>query len=48
VTLARKQGGFDFRQADAAAKPFATRYYSAHLHTGTQVLPPFVAEALGQ
>ncbi len=46
-TLARKGQGFDFREADAAAKGFATRYYSAGTHKAAQVLPPFVAEALG-
>jgi spermidine synthase len=47
-TLARKGAGFGFREADAEAKPFATRYYSAGIHRGAQVLPPFVAEALGE
>ena len=47
-TLARKGGrGFGFREADAAAKVFATKYYSADMHKAAQVLPPFVAEALG-
>ncbi len=46
-TLARKSGGFDFREADARAKGFATRYYSADVHRAAQSLPPFVAEALG-
>jgi spermidine synthase len=46
-TLARKDGrGFDFREADAAAKAFRTKYYSADIHRAAQVLPPFVAEAL--
>jgi len=50
VTVASKQAGFGFgfRQADAQAKPFATKYYTAHLHTGVLVAPPFVAEALGE
>ena len=50
VTLASKQAGFDFafREADAAAKPFDTLYYTAHLHTGVLVAPPFVAKALGE
>jgi spermidine synthase len=45
-TLARKAGGFDFRESDARAKRFATKYYSADIHRGAQHLPPFVAEAL--
>jgi hypothetical protein len=48
VTMARKSGGFDFRQQDAANKGFDTLYYSAHLHTGALVAPPFVAKALGE
>ena len=48
VTLARKGQGFGFREADAAAKTFPTKYYSAHLHQGVLVAPPFVAEALGE
>ncbi len=40
--------GFGFREADARAKPFPTRYYSADVHKGAQALPPFVAEALGR
>ena len=47
-TMAKKAAGaeFGFREADARAKPFATKYYSADLHKGAQALPPFVAEAL--
>ncbi|MGJ4731197.1 polyamine aminopropyltransferase [Luteimonas sp. SDU101] len=45
-TLARKSGGFDFREDDARNKPFATKYYSAEIHRGAQALPPFVAQAL--
>jgi len=47
-TLARKDAaaGFAFRDADARAKSFATRYYSADIHRAAQVLPPFVAKAL--
>jgi spermidine synthase len=45
-TLARKSGDFDFREADARAKAFETKYYSAEVHRGAQHLPPFVAEAL--
>ena len=50
VTVAAKPAGFGFgfRQSDAQAKPFATRYYTSHLHTGVLVAPPFVAEALGE
>src|SRR5690606_6241225 len=47
-TLARKAGGFDFREADARGKAFATRYYSADIHKGAATLPPFVAGALGR
>ncbi len=49
VTLAGKQAGFgfDFRRADAQAKPFDTLYYSAPLHAGLETPPPFVARALG-
>jgi spermidine synthase len=35
-----------FREADAAAKPFDTGYYSAAVHRGALALPPFVAKAL--
>ena len=45
-TLARKGGDFAFRDADARAKAFDTRYYSADIHAAAQVLPPFVAAAL--
>ena len=37
---------FGFREADARARPFASKYYTAELHKGAQALPPFVAEAL--
>ena len=47
-TLARKSGDFTFRDADARAKVFATKYYSADIHKGASTLPPFVAEALGE
>jgi len=48
VTMASKQANFkfDFRQVDAASKPFTTQYYSALIHQSAQVLPPFVARAL--
>ena len=39
---------FDFREGDASSKSFETLYYSAHLHTGALVAPPFVAKALGE
>jgi spermidine synthase len=45
-TLAKKSSGFDFRHRDARDKTFATKYYSADIHTGAATLPPFVAEAL--
>ena len=47
-TLAKKSGGFEFREADARAKAFASKYYSADIHKGASTLPPFVAEALGE
>lgn len=48
--MASKQANADFafRQADAQAKGFDTLYYTAHLHTGVLVAPPFVAKALGE
>jgi len=46
VTMARKAGGFGFREADAGAKPFATNYYTADIHRGAASLPPFVKAAL--
>ncbi|WP_374012550.1 polyamine aminopropyltransferase [Pseudoxanthomonas koreensis] len=48
VTMARKGRDFAFREADAENKGFATAYYSAHLHRGVLVAPPFVARALGE
>ena len=47
-TLARKGDGFEFREADARAKGFDTRYYSADIHRGALATPPFVAAALGE
>jgi spermidine synthase len=45
--MARKgDSSFDFRQADSAAKTFNTLYYTAALHTGVLVTPPFVQAAL--
>ena len=46
ATLARKSGGFDFREADARAEQLDTQYYSADVHKGALALPPFVAKAL--
>ncbi|MCE4370867.1 polyamine aminopropyltransferase [Xanthomonas hortorum] len=50
VTMASKQpnADFAFRQDAAQAKGFETLYYTAHLHTGVLVAPPFVAKALGE
>ncbi len=45
-TLARKAGGFAFRESDVEAKTFPTKYYSAGIHRGAAILPPFVAAAL--
>lgn len=42
-TLARKDGGLDaFREHDAAAKPFATRYYNADMHRAALAQPEFM------
>ncbi len=46
-TLARKSGGFDFREGDARGKTFESKYYSADIHKGASMLPPFVASVLG-
>ena len=51
-TLAKKhsdsrQGDFEFREDDARAKPFDTKYYSADIHRGASTLPPFVTAELG-
>ena len=50
VTVASKQAGFGFgfRQEDSVNKPFETLYYTAPLHTGVLVSPPFVAKALAR
>ena len=47
-TMAKKAAGadFGFREADARAMPFASKYYTADMHRGAQALPPFVTEAL--
>jgi len=49
-TMARKTSaaGFAFRETDVESKAFKTRYYSAAIHRAAQVLPPFVAQALGR
>jgi spermidine synthase len=45
--LARKDGGLDaFREHDAAAKPFATRYYNADVHCAALAQPEFMRGAL--
>jgi len=47
-TLASKAAGSlsGFREADAAAKSFDTRYYNAGIHAGALATPAFMAEAL--
>lgn len=37
-----------FREADAAAKPFPTRYYNREIHRGALAVPEFLKEALAQ
>ncbi len=47
ATMARKGESLEgFREADATARPFATRYYSVEVHKGALALPPFMLEAL--
>lgn len=47
ATLARKRGRVaDFREADAAAKPFATDYYNAEIHRAALATPEFMRRAL--
>lgn len=46
-TLARKSGGFEFREQAARDSGLDTKYYSADVHRGALATPPFVAEALG-
>ncbi|MFZ5757403.1 MAG: polyamine aminopropyltransferase [Pseudomonadota bacterium] len=47
-TLATKGGNVNgFREADARAKKFETQYYSADIHKGALVLPPFMQKAIG-
>ena len=47
-TLAKKSGDFAFRDADARARGFDSKYYSADIHHGAATLPPFVAQALDE
>lgn len=47
ATLACKTGQVrDFREADAAAKPFATEYYNAEIHRAALATPEFMRRAL--
>jgi spermidine synthase len=47
ATLARKGLALDgFREADARARPFVTRYYDAEVHRAAFALPPFLTQAL--
>lgn len=47
ATLARKTGRVAaFREADAAAKPFATDYYNAEIHRAALATPEFMRRAL--
>ncbi len=47
TTLARKGGDLaTFREADAAARPFATRYYNAGVHRAALAQPEFLRTAL--
>lgn len=41
ATLAGKRPVTEFREADARAKPFATRYYNAAIHRGALAQPEF-------
>jgi spermidine synthase len=46
-TMARKDGDLvAFREHDAKAKPFATRYYNADVHHAALAQPEFMREAL--
>ena len=47
-TLARKSGGFAFREDASRGKAFDTDYYTTDIHRGASSLPPFVARALGE
>jgi len=47
ATLAGKSGGLDrFRETDARAKPFPTRYYNADIHRAALAQPEFFREAM--
>ncbi|HEU0277546.1 MAG TPA: polyamine aminopropyltransferase [Rhodanobacteraceae bacterium] len=47
TTLARKGGTLDaFREHDAAARPFATRYYNVDVHRAALAQPEFLRAAL--
>lgn len=47
ATMARKSGQFKgFREADARARPFATRYYNAEIHHAALAKPAFFAQAM--
>ena len=37
-----------FREADAAAKPFETNYYTAGIHKGALATPPMLVKALAE
>jgi len=37
-----------FREADAGARPFPTRYYSADVHRGALATPPFLQDIIGE
>ncbi|MFM8331445.1 MAG: polyamine aminopropyltransferase [Candidatus Methylumidiphilus sp.] len=45
---AGKSGFAEFREADARAKPFATRYYNADIHRAAFVAPEFFREMLAK
>ena len=47
-TMARKRGKLDsFREAAAAAKPFATQYYNLDMHKTALAQPEFLKRAFG-
>ena len=45
-TMAKKSGVFGFREHDAMARPFDTKYYSYNIHRSALTMPPFVSDAL--
>ncbi len=48
-TMAGKQTPLQyFREADAAERPFVTRYYNADIHRGALAQPQFMVDALGE